>query len=606
MRNLYVHTFLFLFCTTLLHSQNPSPGGVSGAESWYITNKSGNGKIFWLNKINNLDNRVDQASTQGKLLNFNTGLYFNGTEAGLILPLPDQELSKLHVFSVYLALDTLYEKNIWSLEKAQRNPLVLTTHRMADLSAFKYMNFDFKRQGQPEISTYYQYAPEKSKRLEANQSIRVGGKPVFQNLPVRSFKGIIPEFIIYNRYLTKQERTRIESYLAIKYGITLQSYSPASYLNAAGQIIWNGEENLDYHHQVTGIGRDDASGLYQWRSTSSHAPGLLTIAVDSASLPNDHFMIWGDNHAILNWSPKESGQAQRITRSWLMNVYGNNSALPTSLQFDTRSILEKAEEDHLYWLLIDRSGMGNFSLQSTDYYPMNKLSKDGFALFDSIHWDTDGSGKDVFSIASGPKMLPRFQISEPLCQPGISGALKLTVEGGQAPYQLQIIFPDQRKKENHQISSQQILHLDQIEAGEYQIYIKDANGLSYRETFFVQSKDARRSDLQAIYELKAGETLSLNGAIKETSSHINYQWTGPNGFYQTVANVEINTPGHYELLLDQEGCLSKKEIQVIASPTQNIKDLMVYPNPTTDGAFNLRGDPGKSCRGRNVHLFSFR
>lgn len=58
----------------------------------------------------------------------------------------------------------------------------------------------------------------------------------------------------------------MESYLAVKYGITLNN----SYLDSEGNLIWDKDENLGYHHRVTAIGSDAASALYQPLSTTSY------------------------------------------------------------------------------------------------------------------------------------------------------------------------------------------------------------------------------------------------------------------------------------------------------------------------------------------------
>ena len=73
------------------------------------------------------------------------------------------------------------------------------------------------------------------------------------------FDGYSPEVIIYGCYLTPAERRKVESYLAVKYGMTLNN----SYLDSEGNLIWDKDENLGYHHRVTAIGSDAASALHQ-------------------------------------------------------------------------------------------------------------------------------------------------------------------------------------------------------------------------------------------------------------------------------------------------------------------------------------------------------
>lgn len=82
----------------------------------------------------------------------------------------------------------------------------------------------------------------------------------------RAFYGYTPEFIIYNRVLTPMERRMAETYLAVKYGLTLDM----SYIGSRGQLLWDTDANDGFNTRVTAYGRDDLSGLCQKVSTTSY------------------------------------------------------------------------------------------------------------------------------------------------------------------------------------------------------------------------------------------------------------------------------------------------------------------------------------------------
>ena len=97
----------------------------------------------------------------------------------------------------------------------------------------------------------------------------------------------IPEYIAYDTALTTTERQKVESYLAVKYGLTLGSQaSPYNYLASDGSVIWTG--NSTYYNNITVIGRDDNSALAQKQSTAVNGGKTTislgnTIAADNAS-----------------------------------------------------------------------------------------------------------------------------------------------------------------------------------------------------------------------------------------------------------------------------------------------------------------------------------
>ena len=81
-----------------------------------------------------------------------------------------------------------------------------------------------------------------------------------------SIRGYAPELIVFSRMLTPDERRKVESYLAVKYGITLKG----SYLDSEGNLIWDLAENQAYHHRVTAVGNDIAGSLLQPLSATSY------------------------------------------------------------------------------------------------------------------------------------------------------------------------------------------------------------------------------------------------------------------------------------------------------------------------------------------------
>ena len=96
------------------------------------------------------------------------------------------------------------------------------------------------------------------------------------NLPA---KIDIAEFIVFSRLLTAPERNKVESYLAVKYGFTLNQ-TPSNnnnYTASNDSIIWNTLANNLYANNLTGIGRDDSSGLLQKQSKSINAAALVTM-----------------------------------------------------------------------------------------------------------------------------------------------------------------------------------------------------------------------------------------------------------------------------------------------------------------------------------------
>jgi fimbrial isopeptide formation D2 family protein/uncharacterized repeat protein (TIGR01451 family) len=165
------------------------------------------------------------------------------------------------------------------------------------------------------------------------------------------FNGDISEFMVYRRELTAAERSRVQSYNAIKYGITLgTTTSPISYVASNGSTtFWNADAT--YQNNVFGIGRDDNSALSQKQSRSENAGGLVTIAQGTIAASNaantnsfsanNSFLMTGDNNGAVNtWTTTgipglDTLQYKRIARTWKVQKTG--TVAPMTVSFNVNN-----------------------------------------------------------------------------------------------------------------------------------------------------------------------------------------------------------------------------------------------------------------------------
>ncbi|XZF14017.1 beta strand repeat-containing protein [Chitinophagaceae bacterium MMS25-I14] len=121
--------------------------------------------------------------------------------------------------------------------------------------------------------------------------------------------GTVSEIVMYNSTtMTATDVQKIQSYLALKYGITLDQTTPYNYVSGGGSVIWDATANAAYSNRITGIGRDDCSDLEQdqSRNVDTTVPGYVTMArgdlyPDNTSNPNKFtsdksFVLWGDDN----------------------------------------------------------------------------------------------------------------------------------------------------------------------------------------------------------------------------------------------------------------------------------------------------------------------
>jgi len=511
-----------------------------------------------------------------KKLNFNSAITFGGKDF-ITIPLGDSSLSNATFFTVYQRdPESTKEGAIWHVSKLNNTALVLTTSRLADLESYSYMNYNDIVPSFAKVNSYIQLK-ERDSIFPKKQYWKIGSKPAIPELPITSFKGLIPEFIAYNTALNIEDRLKVASYLAMKYGITL-SDPDATYLNSQGGIIWNGFDFKNYYHHIAGIGRDDASGLLQRKSTSSNTPGLLTIATDSI-VDDGGFLLWGENDKPFSRAPRKNGVPTMLEKKWLLSSTGNRKPLQTQVILDTRLIDAALPVKPIYWLAIDRTGTDDFSKTETEFIKMDSVTKEGKAYYNHILWGTKGSDKEIMGFMVAKDLLTTTSITAPSCSNVKGGSLLVKMLGGQPPFHLRL--SDQNSKEIYNKTTKNLTEkIEGITSGQYTITVSAEAG-TYTDVVTVNNIDAPRPvAVLDQYSLTRDKDLIIR-ADSTMPAGLSYAWSGPNGFRSSNAEIKITQAGKYTLVCSNNGCSYVQYIN-IAPPTEgDFSQILVYPNPSS-------------------------
>ncbi len=247
-----------------------------------------------------------------------------------------------------------------------------------------------------------------------NQNINTGNT---NTIVGDGYSGAISEVIAYNRELTQLEQQKVESYLALKYGITLSTdndgdgsqletatINEGDYLAANGTILWDASANSLYHYNVAGIVRDDLSGLNQKISTSVNSDAMLSIGLDadadgleeSNALNTNTFatnvssLVWGHDNADLDGGTGSAAEIEfdpsevksRLNREWFVQKTGDVGV--TTLEFNVSQLLGPdnqvgTSDESQIVLLVDADG--DFSSGATKVFQSFVVNDDGLVVF---------------------------------------------------------------------------------------------------------------------------------------------------------------------------------------------------------------------------------
>jgi gliding motility-associated-like protein len=300
--------------------------------------------------------------------------------------------------------------------------------------------------------------------------ITLGAEPYGDDYPT---KVDIAEFILYKRALTTAERNQVESYLAVKYGMTLiQTGTYANdYTSSNATVTWNRVANGTFINNITGVGRDDASGLNQKQSLSINNRAMVTMyhgtvpgvfpALNSDNT-NDFatdmsYVLFGDNQAdtLVNQCSAD-GHFSKMARTWKVQITGTPG--------DVTLTLKKANVPPAITSLIVASdpafttGVVHIPIQDngTELYASYTFANNQYFTFGSEPLATNG--------VVGPV----------LCQ-GNNGTVTLSPTGGVSPISYSWnSTPPQTSQD-----------LSGVGPGTYTVTVTQGNGCTFSETYTV-------------------------------------------------------------------------------------------------------------------------
>ena len=385
---------LLLLLGVSLGTSAQTPGGVDGSELWFkvaplTTDLQGyyrwqdfSGDSIRLVLLDNRGTKSELTIPQSSVhyFNFNPSLWLSDSFRSLSASLKRCNLSQATVVGVFAPeLSTIgNDMVLLGIDGRKNDGAILSKDKVARSAGtepldygstagedFLYQSSDslsengFKESALRVVSYFKINSPSTSLWGDNSNSTVLLGTPysasnygtVFTTSQFgnNAFKGYAPELIVFGRMLTPQERRQVESYLAIKYGITLKG----SYLDSEGNLLWDIAENEVYHHRVTAFGTDTAGSLFQPLSTTSYeespmysalkdngtycdsnpynlssASRLLVMGREAGNaMPDKDYTFWGDDNAPLaTYTSPNDSLWHIMKRTWLVKT--NMSSVP--------------------------------------------------------------------------------------------------------------------------------------------------------------------------------------------------------------------------------------------------------------------------------------
>ena len=360
-------------------------------------------------------------------------------------------------------------------------------------------------------------------------------------------------------------RDQIETYLALKYGITLSNKE--KYKSSKGIQIWDAQYNSSFNHHIIGIAKDSYFGLEQHATSSNEEQDvILKKTEDQVPLANQTYLLVGDNGKEKVFDDKSN----RFKRQWLAQNKGEHDV---AVDLEVLVTPEKEIKYHLY------TSAGNEIAH--DESDTIKLSFKNIRL-----------NKRTDTYLSIGRTKP-FKIELKQDTLGINQSYKLlTNEQGEPPFSIQATDL-KTQKAYFFISDSPSYPLENLPSSTYTIVVQDSQEqkaeIPIAELDFSSSKEIQ---LASSWSLNGREMLDIKPQLKTKEKQLGYRWYLEDKLISTAPVLRVNYPGTFALeITDVRGKSQRFGFTVdrkIQTTTSLDEQWLVSPNPVKAGEeFNV-------------------
>lgn len=405
------------------------PGGVStGLMGWYKTENSGSTSSIWGERSNAAKNMTIDIGIAGTniirntttdLINFNPTYTFNGgilkvpssmQVGGNAQPYALIGVAQLKSTTNGRVFSSDINNHLFGYWQNRENPLFMeNTPSFLNIGANSVITSTLNTNMFSLLRTSGEAVSQRKNGIQVNSNpqssdliwrMSIGGWGAASG---ETSNVIVGEYIQYNADKTGTDINRIESYLAIKYGLTLGAGTAINYVNSTGAIIWTGD--AAYQNNVFGIGRDDISELKQ-RISKAAGTTFVTLSTDNnfTATSTSHSVIVGNNQFLLIGSNGASATTEittginaiyksRVSRTWKVA----NTGLTQTVNLKFTNVTPTLDNE--YYVITHSTT--DFSSVTTPLAQLNSIGEvynvtlyngDFFTLVSKDREDTDSDG----------------------------------------------------------------------------------------------------------------------------------------------------------------------------------------------------------------------
>lgn len=375
----------------------------------------------------------------------------------------------------------------------------------------------------------------------------------------------ILEIIFIPKVVNKFHKEKIETYLSLKYGFSLEENQ--YYRNFKNDTLWNPSSLASFSKDVTGLG-NDSDNFYNSKKSYNHNLKGLEISTDSIS-SNNNYVLWGHNGkskmianhnelSIENYKIWHFKKYLDSTDNKLFKIKISKELLDSVI--DTLLVNER-----IYLYVSHINSQESIDLFSGQHY-VGVFNSNNDVIFNNVNFLNDSR----FIFIKAPVM---NLFSRTLSKCGETTQLHLDFVEGKYPFN--ILVSNEKFSKNYFVENSNYI-INDLPEGKYNVEVTD----NYKNTKKIQVDLKNENKFQVIlketWNLNENNLVTIVPEIVKSDKKLQYTWKKDDLTLGTEKTIQLETEGDYVLEVTNGVCNEKFNFKVVSNKNSSIS---LYPNP---------------------------
>lgn len=201
----------------------------------------------------------------------------------------------------------------------------------------------------------------------------------------------VAEALFIPKIINKINRNKLDTYFSIKYGISLPYEN--DYYSSKGTKLWDHKTPKLNRFEVTGLGIDKGSGLFQIKSRNDNDTDKVTFSLTETRQTTDNmdeaYMLWANNGENSSFKSSSKTKAEILQKNWHVQFSGDYF-MERPISFEMLLSAENQDE-YSYFLGVESGFRSDTDIKNAVIYP---LHFDGNKIFtNSIQFNKNQGSK---------------------------------------------------------------------------------------------------------------------------------------------------------------------------------------------------------------------